>query len=326
MPCFAATGWFEEQNTLLYRLINAVLGGLTLAHERAAEVDAARPGLAARELQAAVFPGLASLDVRLDVRPGLINRSRDQNFEAVAQLLLIAVIARYEAWLDQILSDPQFSLSQNQRKSAIKGLQFPTAGTFGQTTGGVGNTLASLRSGEDAVLGHSLRAAAHRRGRTSVAELDGQLALFRLYKEMRNALTHAGGTADHRLADASVYAGQLTAAHTGLKALPATPAYAVGDTVRLTIRDAVLLDALLRRTVQTLDSELIPTAAGESVIIARCLDFRAAKNFHALPSEVAKRRTRVRRFMRWAINTPTLRPTDAETDTFEGFLRACGIV
>jgi hypothetical protein len=326
MPCFEETFQYECANTELYVVVNAAQGALERMHGAAETLVSRHPDWSAIQLREELFPGLALRGVNISVRESFIDRTCQENWDALAKFVLSTVIARFEAWLEVMAQRFPLKLRQISGTPLETALQFPAKGDFGRKKPGAREVLNHLRATEDADLRSSLRPALHRTRRTDVRQLRPLLRVYRVYKEVRNSLMHAGGRATPYLASVSAGVPTYRASTLALKTPPAMPVYRPGDAVTLTVRDAVLFDALVTRIVRTLDAELSSSYVGHDVVFDRAEAFAREKSLEVLPRDPTKRARRVTRLMRFAgeagpLNVRRLSPSAVEVARFERFLR-----
>jgi hypothetical protein len=328
VPCFEPTAAYEEANRDLYLVINAAQAALKLAHDQAEAVALAEPNLTQIQLREGVFPGLASKGVKVDVNESFFDRTVEENWSVLANFALIAVIARYEAWLDATVSLFPKSFQKTApvgggvKTDTRKALQFPSSKTA--NFAGVEDGLRTLTAGRDQLLDVSVRPALHRARGTRREQLQAQLKIYRHFKAIRNAMAHTSGTATPEVREASLLAKRVKVAGVGVHSLPEIRTYKVGDAVSITVRDVVLFDALITRIVRTLDAELSSSHAGRAVIEARARRFAALKQKAFLPYDAGKRARVIKRFMAFSVSVEDRRehlaPTPSELAAFQRFL------
>jgi hypothetical protein len=104
--------------------------------------------------------------------------------------------------------------------------------------------------------------------------LDDALAVYRLFKECRNSLAHAGGAANDRVEqwsiDVQARATDLLVDASGNKV--AAPIFTEGDTVAITFEQMRAFVSLLLRVVFTIDAAMLTSKIGETEISRRWTD------------------------------------------------------
>jgi hypothetical protein len=276
-----------------------------------------------------VFPGFHARGIKVDVYESLLDRSVLDNWRVLAGFALITIVARYEAWLDDVValapasarmvSAPQ--ACRPKKKPVAQGLQFPRLQKDPpRWTPGLADALKTLGDMHDPRLRRSLTPMLHRSYKTDPHHLEPLLTVYRYFTEIRNSLAHSDGRASQQLARLSRQVRRLDGAALGLRSAPEMPLYRQGEDVPLTVRDVVLFDAAVTRVVRALDAEMASHRAGYDVLCTRVRHF--TRNKRHLPLDPVKRERRVRRILEWSASAGTrraggLRPTAAELGFFE---------
>ncbi len=188
------------------------------------------------------------------------SRSSEDHERELASLWLFTVIGQFEVWADE-LPIPDSS----------DGCQFPSRGSsqLSVQRRGFHDVFGSLPP--SAKMGAAFGASVARDPRNLGPRIDDALALYRLYKECRNSLAHAGGKASQRVerwgAEVASRAGDLHVDHHG--ALLQPPSFAVGDSVKLSVEQVRCLVAVLFRIAETVESAILLSEIGEADFIQR---------------------------------------------------------
>jgi hypothetical protein len=196
---------------------------------------------------------------------------------SIATLWLFTVVGRYEVWADSL-----------PIASGGRGCQFPSQGHATASLGvGYAEAFAGLASFpmlQDAYGASAATDARHLGGR-----VDDALMIYRLYKECRNSLAHAGGRASELVerwgVEVSTRAQDLHVDGSGMH-LP-LPLFKQGDTVKLTFAHLRCLVSVLLRIVFTVDSTLLMSYEGHREFVKR---WQAA--YGDRPVNVARRKLR----------------------------------
>ena len=128
----------------------------------------------------------------------------------IAKYVLLAMTALFEGWTEELLN--AFPLSENQRSSKAKKLQFPASPT---ETGAKGVVADLLTQTSPTLAGFPVWPCRRPRRDNPLAEkyawpeLDALLTVLRYFKEVRNAISHSNGRASARTVEAYRHAAAL---------------------------------------------------------------------------------------------------------------------
>ena len=341
MPFFELTLSYESDNDRLYKTINAAQVAIWRTHREVADEAAKRPAISKVDLRETLFPGLQRRGVSVDIAESFLERTVDENWAALAELAIVAVVARYEWWVEQTVqlfaaterSFP-FVPGRQTKRSPEKALQFPHSRTSSLKGGtvawypGVDDAVQHLLRGHDPLLRKSLTEPLHRLYGTSASQLASLLTVYRYFKEIRNALAHSRAVANQTVVTQAKAAAKISPSLLGLSKPPPIDQYAKGDPVKLEMRTVALFDALVTRLVRTLDAELSCSTAGRACAVARAKAYCSNKG--DLPRDPQRRGRRVALAME---NTASARlgragikPNSDEVAAFEQLLIAERIV
>jgi hypothetical protein len=188
------------------------------------------------------------------------SRSSEDHERELANLWLFTVIGQFEVWADELpVSD------------SSDGCQFPSRGSSQLSTRrcGFNDVFGSLPPSAQmaAAFGPSVATDLRNLG----PRVDDALALYRLYKECRNSLAHAGGKASQRVedwgAEVASRAGDLHVDRHGTLLQP--PSFTAGQSVKLSIEQVRCLVSVLFRIAQTVESAILLSEIGEAEFIQR---------------------------------------------------------
>ena len=181
------------------------------------------------------------------------NQTNADHEHSLAALWLFTVIGLYEVWSAEL---PIANSEAN--------FQFPTRGYNSiSTKAGVGAALRALQPSPSFVTVYGMAVTADPR-MISRARIDDAIAVYRLFKECRNSLAHAGGTANDRVEqwskDAGARAADLLVDAQGISA--PLPQFAQGDAVTVTFDQTRAFVSLLLRVVFTIDAAMLTQTSG----------------------------------------------------------------
>jgi hypothetical protein len=193
-----------------------------------------------------------------------IDHTWGQQQNEFAKLLLVNIIALYEAWLKDVLKAVAVTSESIERQ-----LQRPTevrkGGLYGVTP-----AIQVVTASESFALRTNFYAQllGHRKNRLPFLEKLFTAYLF--FKECRNCMVHAGGVANDRACKAYADLLLITAASDlGANEIPQHDPLVLGRPVTLSLRGVVGFCDIMLCIVATLDAELSRSKAAERELLER---------------------------------------------------------
>lgn len=249
---------FQTGITESFHLINTVRTSTSILTTEVRKV--VRAGADDRVLEA-LYPlpsGASGQNLR-----AFSNQTSTQHDHSLAALWLFTVIGLYEVWAAEL---PIAGSESN--------CQFPSRGYNAiSTRAGVGAVINALQPSQAFTTVYGADVAADPR-MINHARLDDALAIYRLFKECRNSLAHAGGIANSRAEqwsiDVQARATDLLVDAQGARV--ATPQFAQGDAVSIAFSQMRAFVSLLLRIVFTIDAAILTSTNGETAFLRRWTD------------------------------------------------------
>lgn len=242
-----------------------------------------------------------------NLKRSCLEHTWEQQQEAFAQVLLVNVFAVYEGWVAEVLSDLNAATKANE-----SGLQFPSrratpaipavpatatspaiaAKPAKPANAGAIGIVSSLTTNESNTLKRSCYTTLKGSSRYDYAKLDNQLRCYRYFKELRNALIHASGTASQQTVDAyDDFRLVATTADLGISEVPQHTQVAIGVKPNLSLRGVVGFSGMILRMITTIDAELSRSESAEVAFVRRWKKSQAL--IPTLPQDESKRHGRV---------------------------------
>ena len=224
-----------------------------------------------------------------NLKRSCVQHTWEEQSDIFAHLLLFSSIAIFEGWISQILSDLQIT-GQHKKIAYEKGLQFPSA---------TGNHLAAqdvideVTSTASRVMTSCFYPYFQRQRRYRHSTITNLLHCYRYFKELRNSITHSGGTATAKTVDAyNQYLVVATPVGLGVSEPPQHHLVEEGKRPKLSLRGVVGLSDVLLRIMTTLDAELCRSAKSERIFEQRWKNEFQEQRLD-LPANTSKRNKRV---------------------------------
>lgn len=251
---FLLSSGFQTGITESFHLINTVRTSTSILTTEVRKV--VRAGADDRVLEA-LYPlptGASGQNLR-----AFSNQTSTQHEYSLAALWLFTVIGLYEVWAAELpIADSEDNC------------QFPSIGYNAfSTKAGVGAVVSTLQPSPSFTTVYGAAIAADPR-MIAHARLDDALAVYRLFKESRNSLAHAGGVASNRVErwsiDVHSRAADLLVDAQGNNI---APQFVQGDAVSIAFNQMRAFVALLLKIVFTIDAAILTSTIGEAEFLRR---------------------------------------------------------
>ena len=249
-----------------------------------------------------------------NLRRACIDTSWEDQKQEFSRFLLVEFCALYETWCEGALAE--LGLSSIDSKS----LQFPTKHIAGIPKKGIGHALARINATPSPVLTAALYPLLCGNRKYSKAYLENLLICYRYFKELRNALVHAGGTTSSVFISAQTAYTNLTPTGLGVTEVPEYITHAPGDSAKVSLRGVTGFGEIVLRLICTLDAELVQTSGAEQAFVKRW-KAKHGNGAVAIPSNSPRRQDRIRRLIRQLDL-----PLPNATTQLDSWLRAGGLI
>jgi hypothetical protein len=285
---FRATTQFRTEHIALYNFVHGTTAALWNTRWQVNGYLSAVPDASRDDLEHRFVTGSGIHGV--NVKRTFVEQGWLEHAEQLARVTLMNTVALYEAWAEDFVS--AFG-----KKSLAKDLQFPTKGYHGATGRGVGDALADMTKTNSASLGAELVPVLERQRSFHEDKLDALLAVYRYFKELRNAEVHGGGLASNALVTVHQTMTGLTAKDLGVKEFPEHHRPELGTRTPISLRGVIGFGGVIYSIVTTLDGLSAPTQTGELEFVDRV---RVSYNGATLPSRDPERSQRISLIIRQA--------------------------
>ncbi|GMV69375.1 MAG: hypothetical protein AMXMBFR76_18140 [Pseudomonadota bacterium] len=244
-----------------------------------------------------------------NLRRSCIDTSWEDQQQEFARFLLFEFCSLYEAWCKGAVNELCATASLS------KDLQFPTTFTNGEPSKGLRHAVNSIVNNGSPIMAESIYPAIADNKKNLPQHIEQLLICYRYFKEARNSLVHAGGSASIHFVSAEKAYKQLTHEEVGLKEVPAISSHTEGSPIKLSLRGVVGFGDVVLRLVSTLDAEFSKSMWAENAFLSR---WKACHGYSAVQVPVAleRRRKRIRELVR-----KLDLPTPKVTTQFETWLR-----
>ncbi|MEJ7791998.1 MAG: hypothetical protein WKF65_08525 [Gaiellaceae bacterium] len=281
-PFFFATANYRVQHVALFDFVHGTTAALWHTRWQVRGYIEAVPDATAADLEARFVLGSGIRGA--NVKRTFLEQTWDEQRAEVARIVLINSVALYEGWLASVTR--RFSGG-----AWADELQFHSKGVQGRKARGVRDALAGMTKQKSPTMLSDLTPLLRAQPQYRGPELDDLLLIYRYFKEVRNALVHAGGLGTAQLVKAHQDLHEVTTKSARLKEIPEHSAPAAEQPVELSLRGVIGLTAVVIHLVMTIDAELSQTHVAENEFLQR---FRERYGTVELPAEQPQRSRRVR--------------------------------
>jgi hypothetical protein len=249
---------FQTGITESFHLINTVRTSTSILTAEVRKVVRAEATDRVLEALYPLPPGASGQNLR-----AFSNQTSTHHDHSLAALWLFTVIGLYEVWAAEL---PIAGSEAN--------CQFPSRGYNAiSTKAGVGAVLSALQPSPSFTTVYGATVATDSR-MIDHARLDDALAVYRLFKECRNSLAHAGGVASDRLEqwsiDVRARGADLLVDAQGARVQ--APQFAKGDVASIGFDQMRAFVFLLLRVAFTIDAAVLISTIGETEFLLRWTD------------------------------------------------------
>jgi hypothetical protein len=237
-----------------------------------------------------------------NLRRACIDSSWVDQQQEFARFLLFEFCALYESWCEGALSELGLPASLS------KELQYPTTIKNGVATFGIGHATTKISTRPSTAMTGAIHPAIVKNRKNSLQQVEQLMICYRYFKEVRNALIHAGGGVSPKFLSAESEYQQLTPAQLGVKEKPAFNGYVAGRRVTINLRGVVGFGDIVLRLVCTLDAELAKSWKAEQSFRKRWKGFHGSSPVQ-VPANPKSRKDRVIQLVRkLGLPTPVVTP------------------
>jgi hypothetical protein len=187
----------------------------------------------------------------------------------LAEMTLLTIMSLFEGWTDAIGEEAVLSKSNREALQWPSQSRYPRYNNAGTAMRGIREALQAGRSRTSAVMEDCFYPAYSSDRQYSLTHIDELMICYRYWKEVRNALAHAGGRATSRVLVEQGRLFSLTAVALGMSRVPGLPLMALNDPIPIELESILGFGEVLQRIVVTTDAELSVNQEAEGIMIGR---------------------------------------------------------
>ncbi len=220
-----------------------------------------------------------------------------EQLSILAVMTLLTSVSLFEGWTEAIGDEAGLSMANCDALQWPSYSKYPRHNNAGTAMPGIGEALRVGRSRTSAVMRDCFYPAYIRDRQYSLTHIDDLMICFRYWKEVRNALAHAGGRATSRLLVEQGRLSSLTSASLGMSRVPRLPTVMLNDPIPLELESILGAGEVLHRIVVTTDAELSVNERAEGIMIRRWEAMRRAYYQDPPLTNAVRREARIRDWM-----------------------------
>lgn len=227
-----------------------------------------------------------------NLRRSCIDTSWEDQQQEFARFLLFEFCSLYEAWCEGAVNELCATASLS-----TKDLQFPTTFENGEPSKGIRHAVNPIAKNGSPIMAGSIHPVIAKNKKNSPNCIEQLLICYRYFKEARNSLVHAGGSASEHFVSAQDAYKELTNQDLELKEVPAISSHTKGSPIKLILRGVVGFGDVVLRLVSTLDAEFSKSMWAENAFLSR---WKACHGYSAVqvPAALEPRQKRIRELVR----------------------------
>lgn len=191
-----------------------------------------------------------------------IDESWDENKQRLARVALMLAISNFESWISDVVDYHMPRLADAGKDRAAR----MVAASNLQKPGEYSKTLNRLTGAHSSIMTKCIAPTLVAEHKAAINSLPNLVKVYRHFKDLRNKLSHEGGTADQQVVDSYTAAQSLSLSDLSM-ALPEMRPVSVGAPVSVSLHGVVGATGIIVRLVKAFDAILAVSQRAESVLI-----------------------------------------------------------
>jgi hypothetical protein len=218
----------------------------------------------------------------------------------LAEMTLLTITSLFEGWVDAIGNEAGLSRPNRDALQWPSHAVYPRFTNAGAALPGIGEALQAGQSGVSDVMKACFYPEYKNNRQYSLSHIDQLLACYRYWKEIRNAIAHAGGRATDRCIAEESRLSMLTPASLGMTRVPRLTALTLNAPIPIVLESVLGFGEVLQRIAVTVDAELSINESAEMIMIRRWESMRRIYYDDPPITNAARREARIRHWIRRA--------------------------
>jgi hypothetical protein len=233
----------------------------------------------------------------------------------LAEMTLLSITSLFEGWAETISDEVGLSRSNRDAIQWPSHSKYPRFNNVGSPTPGIGEALQAGRSPASNVMEQCFSPTYKSDSQYSLAPIDDLMICYRYWKEIRNAVAHAGGRATDRCLAEEIRLSSLTPSDLGMSRVPRLAPLVLNFPVPVDLESVLGFGEVLHRIAVTVDAEFSIGKAAEAIMLRR---WEAVRRAYYSDPPIADPGRRMGRIKHWMLSAGMPRPHEPET--LEAFL------
>jgi hypothetical protein len=231
----------------------------------------------------------------------------------LAEMTLLTFTSIFEGWTDAIGNECGLTKEDREALQWPGHSKYPRYNKVGSPKPGIREALEAGRAKTSALMGTCFYPVYKSDRKYSLAQLDELMICYRYWKEIRNALAHAGGRVTDRLMAEEARINALRDTALSMSRVPRLKPLVLNDQIFVELYSVLGFGEVLHRVAVTADTELSESEKAERIMLGRWESLRRERH-NDPPLSQPRRQARIRD---WMLRAGMASPVDLPVlDTF----------
>jgi len=215
----------------------------------------------------------------------------------LTEMTLLTVTSLFEGWADAIGDEEGLSRPNRDALQWPSHALYPRFNNVGAPLPGIREALQAGQSRVSNVMKECFYPAYKNNRQYSFSHIDQLLTCYRYWKEIRNAIAHAGGRATDRCIAEESRLSALTPASLGMSRVPRLAALTLDAPIPIELESVLGFGEVLQRIAVTVDAELSINERAETIMVRRWESMRRIYYDDPPITNAARREGRIRHWI-----------------------------
>jgi hypothetical protein len=187
----------------------------------------------------------------------------------LAEMTLLAIASLFKGWTDAVSDESRLSRANRDALQWPSHAVYPRFNNAGAALPGIDQALRAGQSTISNVMKQCFHPSYKADRQYSLNQIDQLLVCYRYWKEVRNAIAHAGGRATNRCLVEENGLMVLTPQALGMSRVPRLAPFTLNERIPIVLESVLGFGEVLHRIVTTVDAELSVTQKAEAIMVRR---------------------------------------------------------
>jgi hypothetical protein len=214
----------------------------------------------------------------------------------LGEMTLLAFMSIFEGRTDAIGNECGLAKEDREALQWPSHSKYPRYNKVGSPKPGIREAVQVGRAKVSVLMGTCFYPVYKNDRKYSLAQLDELMICYRYWKEVRNALAHAGGRATNRLLAEEARVNALAATALNMNQVPRLKSLVLNGHIFVELYSVLGFGEVLHRIAVTMDAELSESEKAERIMLGRWESLRR-EHYHDPPLSQPRRQARIRDLM-----------------------------